>query len=63
MGMADAGDQGSDPEDKDKSDDDSDDGQSGTDISVQLINTTPLQVQVPIDEPVTSGNDGPGGPL
>jgi hypothetical protein len=49
--------------------DDSDDDQEGedaesdsTDASVHLINTGPLQNSEIIDEPITSGNDGPGGP-
>ena len=59
--MSDASDPGSDPDKKDKEKDD--ESQSGTDPSVHLINTAPLQNQGNIDEPITSGSDGPGGPI
>jgi hypothetical protein len=41
------------------------DGEEGTedgaDGSVGLINTGPVSLELPIDDPVTSGNDGPIG--
>jgi hypothetical protein len=53
----------SDPADDSDEDEDSDssDGDSSVDASAHLINTSPLQSQDIIDEPITSGNDGPGG--
>jgi hypothetical protein len=61
--MNDGTDPGSGPDDKKDKDKDDSDNQSGTDPSVHLINTAPLQNQGTIDEPVTSGSDGPGGPI
>jgi hypothetical protein len=52
-------------DDSDDSDDDQDNGDAesdSTDASAHLINTGPLQNSEIIDEPITSGNDGPGGP-
>lgn len=48
-----------DPEEKDKKQGES---ESGVDPSMYLINTAPIHVEQTIDEPITSGNDGPGGP-
>jgi len=56
----DPGDQSDTADDDD--DEGTDDGDTTTDASVHLINTGPLQTQDVIDEPITSGNDGPGGP-
>ena len=41
-------------------DEDSSDEDSSVDASVGLINTGPVSVEWPVEEPVTSGNDGPG---
>jgi hypothetical protein len=52
-------------DDSDDNDDDQDNGDAesdSTDASAHLINTGPLQNSEIIDEPITSGNDGPGGP-
>jgi hypothetical protein len=46
----------------DDEDEDSAEGDSSVDASAHLINTSPLQTNEIIDEPITSGNDGPGGP-
>ena len=57
LGMMDGGDDGA------GGSDDEDDGESdssGADASTRLINTAPLPTNTIIDEPVTSGNDGPG---
>jgi hypothetical protein len=48
-----------DPEEKNKKEGES---EAGVDPSVYLINTGPVRVEQTIDEPITSGNDGPGGP-
>ena len=61
-------DQTNSPDDEKKKDkdqgDESDDG-SGVDPSLRLINTTPINLNHPIDEPVTSGGDVVigGGPV
>jgi len=47
--------------DGDEDDDQSDDSESGADASVGIINTGPVSIDQPVDEPVTSGSDGPGG--
>ena len=44
----------------DEEDEDGGDGGNGVDPSVRLIDTSPLPTGTTIDEPVTSGNDGPG---
>jgi hypothetical protein len=46
----------------DDEDEGSAEGDSSVDASAHLINTSPLQTNEIIDEPITSGNDGPGGP-
>jgi hypothetical protein len=50
---------GEDSEDSDE--DEADDGGSDADASVGIINTGPVSIDQPVDEPVTSGSDGPGG--
>jgi len=42
--------------------DDGEDSETKVDASVGLINTGPVSLDVPIDDPVTSGGDAPGGP-
>jgi hypothetical protein len=42
-------------------DEEGEDGESGSDASIGIINTGPVSIDQPVDEPVTSGNDGPGG--
>jgi hypothetical protein len=39
----------------------SDSKSSGVDPAVYLINPGPMHVEQIIDEPITSGNDSPGG--
>ena len=51
-----------DQDDQDDQDDSDSDSDASTDASAHLINTSPLQNSSVIDEPITSGNDGPGGP-
>jgi hypothetical protein len=48
-------------EDKQDEDENSDSKSSGSDPAVYLINTGPMHVEPIIDEPITSGNDSPGG--
>ena len=48
-------------EDKKDEDENSDSKSSGSDPAVYLINTGPMHVEPIIDEPITSGNDSPGG--
>jgi hypothetical protein len=52
----------SDPTDQDESDDSDDSGdESSADATLGLINTGPVNVTVPVDEPITSGGDGGAG--
>jgi len=52
----------SEPKDSDDSDDSDDSGdQTNVDATLGLINTGPVNVTVPVDEPITSGGDGGGG--
>ena len=49
-------------EDKKKDDDKKSDSKgNGVDPAVYLINTGPMHIDQIIDEPITSGNDSPGG--
>jgi hypothetical protein len=48
-------------ENKDDDDKKSDSKDNGVDPAVYLINTGPMHVDQIIDEPITSGNDSPGG--
>lgn len=53
-----------DPQDQDSDDsDDSDDSgdQTNVDATLGLVNTGPVNVTVPVDEPITSGGDGGPG--
>ena len=43
-------------------DEDEDGEGSGTDAQARLIKTGPLQRDLTVDQPVTSGNDSPGEP-
>jgi hypothetical protein len=54
-GESQAGEGSDEEEDGEESEDD------GADGSVGLINTGPVSLELPIDDPVTSGNDGPVG--
>ena len=56
LGLA-SGDQDSDQSD-DESDDSGDDSQTSADATLGLINTGPVNVNPPIDDPITSGGDG-----
>jgi hypothetical protein len=64
IGLADAG---NDPAPTDESADDggeeeeADGEDNGFDPTFGLINTKPLSLDLPIEEPVTSGGDGPVG--
>ena len=53
-------DEGTDEASDEDDDEDSSDEDSSVDASVGLINTGPVSVEPPVEEPVTSGNDGPG---
>jgi len=55
-------DQGTD-EDNDDSDDadDSGDDQTNVDATLGIINTGPVNIAPPVDEPITSGGDGGPG--
>jgi hypothetical protein len=44
-----------------ESDDDSGDDQSSVDATLGLVNTGPVNVNPPVDEPITSGGDGGPG--
>jgi hypothetical protein len=47
---------------KDDEDKKSESKSEGIDPAVYLINTGPMHLDQVIDEPITSGNDSPGGP-
>jgi hypothetical protein len=51
----------SDDESSDDDEDSGDDSSTNVDASVGLINTGPVSIEPPIEEPVTSGSDAPGG--
>jgi hypothetical protein len=48
-------------EQKDQDKDEDKDSEGSVDAATGLINTTPVSVEPPFDEPVTSGSDSPGG--
>ena len=53
-------------QDSDDDSEDSGDDQSSVDATLGLVNTGPVNVNPPVDEPITSGGDGgftdgPGG--
>jgi hypothetical protein len=47
--------------DSEDEEEDGEDSEGGVDARVGIINTGPVSIDVPIDEPVTSGCDAPGG--
>jgi hypothetical protein len=61
MNLADNTTDSSDEGTEEEGDEEGEGGDSGYDGSLGLINTSPLRIEVPIDEPVTSGSDGPMG--
>jgi hypothetical protein len=59
--FASSGDSSGDDEADDDDEDSGDDSKGSVDASVGLINTGPVSIETPIEEPVTSGSDAPGG--
>ena len=49
-----------DPEKEGEEEEQGSDGETSADASTRLIDTGPLRTDTTIDEPVTSGGDGPG---
>ena len=63
-GGAPADDGGSGSEDEGEEEDEGgEDGDTSVDPSAYLINSGPLQLDTTVDEPITSGSDGPGGSM
>ena len=54
---------GDEEEGDDEEDEGEDDGKGGVDAGSALINTGPVSIETPVDEPVTSGADSPDGSL
>jgi hypothetical protein len=53
--------QGESEDDSEDNEEEDGEGDGGVDASVGLINTGPVSLDITIDDPVTSGSDGPSG--